>query len=231
MLRIDLTTDIDKATRSLLLLTDRQLRFAVATAMNSAVEVTRTELRESMARTSGGPIDRGATRWTLGAVYQRRAREASLQAEAGIRQDTPRAAGRYLIPQIAGTEPRRKAVDLKAAGLAKMPGIVVTPTRNVRLTAQGNVSRATFNRVLSSWGQPGSRYFIAPIRKGSQTRAIFERLGRRNRDILPLFILDQPERRRSTFDLGGQLEGSVRRTFEPALRESIAAELRRAGFR
>ncbi|MGA1576426.1 MAG: hypothetical protein ACO34D_10230, partial [Burkholderiaceae bacterium] len=88
--------------------------------MNTATQATTTDLRKVMANPSG-PIEGGGTRWTLGAIYQRRAREANLEAIAGIRQDTPRAAGRYLMPQIAGTNPRTKAIDIKAAKIANLP--------------------------------------------------------------------------------------------------------------
>lgn len=230
-LKLD-TSDLNRVTDQLHLLTERQLQFAVSGALNATIKATTNALRSDLSRTSGGPIQGGATRWTLGAIYQRRANTSRLDVETGIRQDTPRAAGRYLLPMIRGGMPRRKAVDSKLSAMAiRATGLTVQPTRHTRLTAQGNISRQRFSSVISRIGSPGGRVFIAPLRKGHDDSAVWERFGSKRKKIRPLFLLRTPKSRRSTFNLTADLRQSVDRAFPGEIRAALLAELARAGFR
>ena len=241
MLQIKLdTSDLNRVTDQLHLLTERQLQFAVSGALNATIKATTNALRSDLSRTSGGPIQGGATRWTLGAIYQRRANTSRLEVETGIRQDTPRAAGRYLLPMIRGGMPRIKGIDLKVAGdrgLAppalrnEAKGHVIRPAAGTRVNAQGNITRGRFIATVGRIGQPGSRIFIAPAKKKSETLAVFQRMTRGDRAIKPLFFISKPSRRRSTFNLTGDLRQSVDRVFPGEIRTAILAELARAGFR
>lgn len=234
------STQLQRATDRLHLLTERQLQFAVSGALNRTIAATTTNLRADLARTSGGPIAGGATRWTLGAVYSRKANTSKLTAEAGIRQDTPRAAGRYLLPMIRGGQPRTKGVDLKLSGRSGLippplrqggsQRLAVRPTANVPLTQQGNVTRGRFVSTVGQIGRPGSRIFIAPIKKNSPTLAVMQRMLRGDRSTKPLFIISKPTARRSTFNLGADLRSSVDAAFPAAIRSALLSELARAGF-
>lgn len=231
-IEVDARNELQQLQRKINLLTDRNIQFAMAKALSNTAKSAATDLRASMARTSGGPIQGGATRWTLGAVYSTRANTSNLSAEVGIRQNAQRAAGRYLLPMIRGTLPKTKAIDLKLGGLARAMGTVVRPTSNVRLTGQGNVTRANFVKIVSQIGQPGGRVFIAPVTKGSAIQAVYERglRGARRGKARQLFVLDRPDRRNSTFDLLGDLEKSARRVYPGEVRAALLAELARAGI-
>lgn len=235
MLQITLdTSELTKASRSLMLLTERQLSFAVSSAINTSAKAASDKLKADLKNTSG-PIDKGATPWTVGAVYLSRASTMRPTAEVGIDQQRPRAAGRYLLPMIRGTAPRVKASDLKLASLARRAGVpvpqgsILQPTRHVNLTAQGNVRRATFRDVITKWGQPGSKYFSG-VAKQTNTVMIWRRFGRKRKDMEPLFVITDPKPQRSTLDIVGMLETTVQQQFNQAMRTSFEAELRRAGF-
>lgn len=232
MLRIDLTTTLPQLNRKVDLLTERSLRYATSNALRGTANAARDYLKAEIAKPSG-PIKGGATRWTVGAVAADWPRPSNLEARVGFRSDRPRAAGRYLLPVIRGGMPKPKAVDLSAAKVARVGGgVVIVPTKAQRLTKEGNVSLSQYRTILGAARDrtPGSRYFLAPVAKGSTTMGVYRRMGR-GRQIRALFTLTAPKRRSSTFDLGGLLHDEIRRAWPGEFTEAIGAELRRHGFR
>ena len=246
MININLTIDT-KAIDRFALLTEKNLRFATGRAMAATVRATEQTLKQDLAKTSGGPIEGGATRWTIGGTYNRRPSPSNLVAEVGLRSDQPRAAGRYISVLTKGGRPRRKGVDLKAAGIAGSQGLTIVPTPGQRLDAKGNVSRAAFNKALANaavirdgkqHNRGAGRFFIIPIKGAPGRMGIFERTGKPGRGRYGSFqgttmrftLEPNPKPRASTYDLRGDLQRSTQRVWPGEIRQQLMAELKRAGF-
>jgi hypothetical protein len=246
MLEISLTIDT-KAIDRFALLTEKNLRFATGRAMAASVRATEQTLKQDLAKTSGGPIEGGASRWTIGGTYNRRPSPNNLVAEVGLRSDQPRAAGRYISVLTRGGAPRRKGVDLKAAGIAGSQGLTIVPTPGQRLDAKGNVSRAAFNKALANaavirdgkqHNRGAGRFFIIPIKGAPGRMGIFERTGKPGRGRYGSFqgttmrftLEPNPKPRASTYDLRGDLQRSTQRVWPGEIRQQLMAELKRAGF-
>lgn len=215
--------------------------------MTATVRSAEQALKKDLASTSG-PIEGGATRWTIGGTYTQRPSPTNLVAEVGLRSDAPRAAGRYISVLTKGGKPKRKGVDLKAAGIVGGTALTIVPTPSQRLDSKGNVSRAAFSKALGSasyirggrqYNRGAGRFFIVPI-KGPQGRmGIFERTGKPGRGsyggwggtTMRFTLEPQPKVRPSTYDLKGDLQRSTQRYWPGEIRQSLIAELRRAGFR
>jgi len=246
VININLTIDT-KAIDRFALLTEKNIRFATGRAMAATVRATEQTLKQDLAKTSGGPIEGGATRWTIGGTYNRRPSPSNLVAEVGLRSDQPRAAGRYISVLTKGGRPRRKGVDLKAAGIAGSQGLTIVPTPGQRLDAKGNVSRAAFNKALANaavirdgkqYNRGAGRFFIIPIKGAPGRMGIFERTGKPGRGRYGSFqgttmrftLEPNPKPRASTYDLRGDLQRSTQRVWPGEIRQQLMAELKRAGF-
>jgi hypothetical protein len=246
MLELSLTIDT-KAIDRFALLTEKNIRYATGRAMAATVRATEQTLKQDLAKTSGGPIEGGATRWTIGGTYNRRPSPSNLVAEVGLRSDQPRAAGRYISVLTRGGAPRRKGVDLKAAGIAGSQGLTIVPTPGQRLDAKGNVSRAAFNKALANaavirdgkqHNRGAGRFFIIPIKGAPGRMGIFERTGKPGRGRYGSFqgttmrftLEPNPKPRASTYDLRGDLQRSTQRVWPGEIRTQLMAELKRAGF-
>lgn len=250
MLDIQLdTTGLDRTIKNLALLTEKNLRFATGRAMTATVRSAEATLKQDLGKTSGGPIQGGATRWTIGGTYTQRPTPNNLTAEVGLRGDRPRAAGRYISVLTQGGRPRTKGVDLKAAGIAGGSGLTIVPTPAQRKDARGNVTRTAFSKALSQASMirdgrqynrtPGSRFFIVPIKGAAGRMGIFERTGKPGRGrygsfqgaVMRFTLEPQPKVRSSTYDLKGDLQRSTGRVWPGEIRQQLMAELARAGFR
>jgi hypothetical protein len=246
VININLTIDT-KAIDRFALLTEKNIRFATGRAMAATVKATEQTLKQDLAKTSGGPIEGGATRWTIGGTYNRRPSPSNLVAEVGLRSDQPRAAGRYISVLTKGGRPRRKGVDLKAAGIAGSQGLTIVPTPGQRLDSKGNVSRAAFNKALANaavirdgkqHNRGAGRFFIIPIKGAPGRMGIFERTGKPGRGRYGSFqgttmrftLEPNPKPRASTYDLRGDLQRSTQRVWPGEIRTQLMAELKRAGF-
>lgn len=248
MLDLRLTID-DRAIRGLELLTERQLRYATGRALTATVRQAQAALKADLARTSGGPIQGGATRWTIGGTYAQFPRPDNLVAEVGLRSDQPRAAGRYISILTRGGRPRTKGVDLKASGIAGGSRLTIVPTPAQRLDSRGNVTRTNYQRALSGASvirngrqynrTSGSRFFIIPIKGPAGRMGVFERTGKPGRGAYGSFagttmrftLEPNPTPRRSTYDLRGDLQASTQRYWPGEITTQLRAELARAGFR
>ena len=245
---IELTLSIDRrAIDQFALLTEKNLRYATGRAMAATVRSTELALKKDLAKTSGGPIEGGATRWTIGGTYNKRPSPTNLVAEVGLRSDTPRAAGRYISVLARGGRPRTKAVDLKASGIVGGSGLTIVPTPRQRKDAKGNVTRTAFVKALSSasvirngkqYNRGAGRFFIIPIKGAAGRMGIFERTGKPGRGRYGSFqgttmrftLEPQPKARASTYDLTGDLQRSTQRLWPEEIRRRLRKELARAGF-
>ena len=246
MLELKLTID-SKAISQFALLTEKNIRYATGRAMAATVRAAEQTLKQDLAKTSGGPIEGGATRWTIGGTYAMRPTPTNLVAEVGLRADRPRAAGRYISVLTSGGRPRTKGVDLKASGMAGGSGLTIVPTPAQRTDAKGNVTRAAFVKALSSasvirdgkqYNRGAGRFFIIPIKGAVGRMGVFERTGKPGRGryggfqgaTMRFTLEPTPKPRASTYDLTGDLQRSTERAWPGQIRSGLEAELRRAGF-
>lgn len=245
---LDISLSIDsRGLDQFFALTEKNLRFATGRAMAATVRSAETTLKQDL-KSPSGPIEGGATRWTIGGTYTQRPSPTNLTAEVGLRSDRPRAAGRYISVLTKGTAPRTKAVDIKASALAGASGLTIVPTPSQRKDSRGNVTRAAYNKALSQASMirngrqynrtPGSRFFIIPIKGPAGRMGIFERTGKPGRGRYGSFqgttmrftLEPQPKVRPSTYDLKGDLQRSTARVWPGEIRKQLQSELRRAGF-
>lgn len=226
--------ELDKAERFVALLSERNIAFAVSNAINRSAVYAKEQLVDELSAT----IDR-PTRWTLGGAFNTFAKPSNLEAVVGLRTDPQsrgNPAGRYLMPMIQGTQPRVKAADLSATKISNgQRGAVLVPARSAGLVdGYGNVPLRKQVQILSGL-RAGRGYYVAPVRKGSTTKAIFESssgfLGRTSTIVTSrrrLFTIDpNPKIRQPTIRLQETLVGAFTRRWATELPLSFEAEMRR----
>lgn len=226
---ITLTSDLFKLSAKVALLNEQQIRKTTAIALSKTVTAARDHLRSELAKTSGGPIEDGATAWTIrGAVASRYVNAARLTAEVGFASNSPRAAGRYLRPLLRGTRPVTKAIDIRLAGGRR--GLTFTPSPGLRRTPQGNLSRSTIGAQLLK----PSNVFTRPL-KGSTALGLFSRSESRiartdtyEDSIKFLGVLEPGKQRRRTLDLPAMLMPTIQQEFDRQIRLQLQETLRRA---
>ena len=191
--------------------------------------VTRDHLRAELAKPTGGPIEGGATRWTIGGTYATPfVRPAELMTEVGFASTQPHAAGRYLRPLLTGTGPVIKGVDLKITDGKRLSYL---PGPDIPRTAQGNVTRATLGAAVLK-GKP----FLRPLRGGSGFGLyvrLESRLGRTDTyesRLRLLGIIVRGRARQQMLRLREMLEPVVQREFAERFANEIRASLQRAGL-
>ena len=230
-------TALDRRVR---LLTDTNLRYAVAKALTESARAAQQQLRQETPRYIDQP-----TRWTLNGTYVRFAKANDLTAEVGFKsnaQGRGNPAGRYLRPIVKGTTPQLKAADLAATKIAReSPGAVLIPARGSGLlNSAGNVPLSKYATILSGARQGGGQYFIGPVKRGSNVKAVFERkegfLGRTSTlesTTRRLFTIDpNPKQRRQQFPVPQLLRQGFEQAWPAQVRASVQAELvRRLGGR
>ena len=228
MIKLD-ATGLTDLSRRLQLLTADQVNRDVARALRLTGVAARDHLRQELGKPTGGPIEGGATRWTIGGTYaQRLVDPGRLETEVGFASTQPRAAGRYLRPLLTGTQPIVKGIDLK---LAEGKRLSYLPARDLPRTPQGNVSRATLGSAVLK-GQP----FLRPLRGGSGFglyARVESRPGRTDTyesRLRLLGILTRGRHRRQTLDLERMLAPVAQDEFQRQFAEQIGRTLRKVGL-
>lgn len=230
-LRIDLQSDLKRLDSRVQLLTDQNLRFMAAKALNAAGGAAKQSLRQAMPRFIDKPVP-----YTVNSAFQRFAKADDLTTTIGIADQsrsgrTP--AAKYLQPIIKGTTPSVKGADLSATKIAGQPaGAVLVPARNspLRKTAAGNYTISAYAKVLGSarQGGDGRAYFVAPVKQGSSTQAIFTRAGRGGKQLRRVFTIDpNPKVRRPQFPVRDLLEQGFASAWRRELAAAFDAEVKR----
>jgi hypothetical protein len=229
--RIDLQSDLQRLSSRVALLTDQNLRFATSRALTGAARAAQAQLKQQTPRYIDQP-----TRWTLNGTYVRFARPDTLETEVGFRSDPQgrgNPAGRYLQPIVKGTTPKLKGADLSATKIAnEAPGAVLVPAKNspLRRTAAGNYTISAYAKVLGSarQGGDGRQYFIAPVKQGSSTKAIFTKAGRGGKELRRVFTIDPtPKVRRLQFPVREILTKAFGQAWPAEVRKAYEAEVQR----
>jgi hypothetical protein len=147
---LSITIDTKELTRladRAALLTEKNLRYAVAQAMTDSAKDAQARLKAEIPRYVDRP-----TPWTVNSTYVRFASPNRLTAEVGFKQDaykgTP--AGKYLNPMARGGDRSSTRVEgvLRSGGVIK-PNQFIVPTPAFRGDAFGNVPKGTYTMMLS----------------------------------------------------------------------------------
>lgn len=248
MIDLKLSTDIPQKVGKLALLTDLQFRFAVAQAMTDAAKAADSKIRNDMSRY----IDR-PTPFTAKSTYVSFANPNRMRAEVGFKQfatkGTP--AGKYLSAMSRGGDRSHKRSEtiLRLAGAIGYSQYI-TPNREGGWTGDsyGNVPRGTYSMMLSQLKAFGGSlsYMNASGSARSQRkratagqffmsrsgRAILYRAPGGNRDSTEtaFMVLDDAPNHERRFPIVRLLNEEVASVYPGAVRASLLAELRRAGF-
>lgn len=217
---------LDKRVR---LLTDQNLRYVAAKALNAAGGAAKLALKGAMPRFIDKPVP-----YTVNSAYQRFARASLLETTIGI-ADRSRSgrtpAAKYLQPIVKGTTPSVKSADLSATKIAGVAsGAVLVPSRNspLRMTAAGNYTISAYAKVLGSARQGGGQYFIAPVKPGSSVKAVFARAGRGGTQTRRVFTIDPtPKPRRAQFPVREILDRAFGQAWPAEVRSAFEAEISR----
>ena len=219
----------------LALLTERNIRFAVANAMTEVGRKAQADLVQATPRFIQSP-----TRWTLGGIPQRTfAKPSDLTIDLGFateRRGRGSPAGRYVNPIAAGTGPQMKGADLSASKIAGRRGVLI-PARSAGLIdAAGNVPLRKQAQILAAARAGNQNVFVAPVKRGSSTMALFERregFMRRSstleRTTRRLFTIEpNPKIRQRQFPVRDLVEASFAQSWRREMAAAFEAELGRA---
>lgn len=186
------------------------MRFAGAVALSRSAKRAKEDVKTEIRRVFNNP-----TPFTVNSVYAKTANKNDLSAKVGLKDWTPkgRGAGRYLQPHIVGgqREDKRSEYLLRQRGLLPS-GYQIVPTDYAPLNRYGNVTKGYMNKILSGLGaqhdayqnrnkrstrsRKKEQYFMAKI---DGTLAIWRRIGRKNRGIMPIFIIVRKPRYKVRF--------------------------------
>lgn len=170
MVPIRLRTNLAAFRRGLTAQQQRQVPFALATAINSIATGARADLIESMKEAFDRP-----TPFTLNATYVKKARKSDLTAWVGIREfagkGTP--AWKYLGPQVDGGSRRQKRFERRLATLNNAAAFAL-PARGAELDAYGNMSRGQIVKILAAVGALGDQNETATSAKRKRKRLMHQ---------------------------------------------------------
>ena len=229
----DVTNDINKALEGLTALDEKNISFAVAKAMTLTGQFAQTKLKAAMQVA----IDR-PTPYTINSTFVTFAKPSNLFMEVGIKQQSRgrTAAGKYLQALIKGGRPTIKGVDHAASKIAGYKGVLV-PTKQspVKLNRYGNVSLGNYKKVVGGARQVGGAYFIAPVKRGSSVKAIYQRkqgfIGRTStieNNTNRVFVIEpNPKQRTKQLDLPIVLGRTVQTEFPKFMKQRFEVEIAR----
>jgi hypothetical protein len=147
---LNVTIDTKELTRladRAALLTEKNLRYAVAQAMTDSAKDAQARLKAETPRFVDRP-----TPWTENSTYVRPAGPNRLTIEVGFKQDAVKgtAAGEYLNPMARGGDRSSTRVEgvLRSGGVIKRDQFIV-PTPAFRGDPFGNVPKGTYTMMLS----------------------------------------------------------------------------------
>lgn len=216
----------------------KQVRFAGISALSKTAVKAKQNIQKGMKTTFSNP-----TRFTINSVYSKPATKSDPSARVGLNDWAVkgRGAGRYLQPNIVGghREDKRSEWLLRRRGLLPS-GYQMVPSKYLRLNKFGNITAAHMNKILSGLSSQfdskqnsafsdrskvRGQYFVANI-KG--TMGIWQRKGRNNRGIKPVFIFVKKPTYKKRFDWEGIAERTFDKDFEPIFNTQLKQAFRTA---
>ena len=229
----DVTNDIDKALKGLNALDEKNISFAVAKAMTLTGQFAQKKLNAAME----AAIDR-PTPYTMRSTFVTFAKPTNLFMEVGIRETsrTRTAAGRYLQALIKGGQPTVKGVDFAASKIAGYRGVLVPSNKSpIKLNRYGNISLGNYKKVVGGARQSNGAYFIAPVKRGSSVKAIYQRttgfIGRTStieNNTSRVFVIEpNPKSRSRQLNLPIILGNTIQNEFPKFMKQRFQVEIAR----
>jgi hypothetical protein len=238
MLNVSLdTSEITRLAERAALLTEKNLRHAVAKAMTKSGRKAQASLRDQAPRFIDNP-----TSWTMGGIFQRPyAKADGLTITLGFateRRGRGSPAGRYVNPMAAGTSPHLKGADLSASRLAGVSSrsVLIPALTSGLKDSFGNVPLRKQAEILGKARAGGaSGVFIAPVKRGSKTMAIFQRregfiprTSTLESSVQRLFTIDEsPKPRARQFPVQQVVMDSFTSTWRRSMSDALDIEMRR----
>lgn len=169
MIRLGISSDLDKLVSKLENVRRDQLPFATAKAITATAQIAKQRLVEEMPKAFDRP-----TPYSLNSLFLRPATKASLSALIWLKDDAGKGtpAAKYLLPQIAGGQRRPKRFEraLQMRGLLP-PGRYALPGSAAKMDAYGNMNRGQIVQILSALGAAETRSgFLANRTAASKKR-------------------------------------------------------------
>ena len=229
----DVTSDIDIALKGLSALDEKNISFAVARAMTLTGQFAQKKLNAAME----AAIDR-PTPYTMRSTFVTFAKPTNLFMEVGIRERSRgrTAAGRYLQALVKGGRPTVKGVDLAASKIAGYRGVLVPAQQSpIKKNRYGNITLGNYKTVVGGARHTGGAYFIAPVKRGSSVKAIYQRkqgfIGRtstiENNTSRVFVISPNPKQRQKQLNLPIVLGNTVRQEFPKFMKQRFEVEIAR----
>lgn len=230
----DVTSDINQALKGLTALDEKNIMFAVAKAMTLTGQYAQNKLKVAME----AAIDR-PTPYTKNSTFVTFAKPSNLFMEVGIRTQGRGGrigAGRYLQSLIKGGSPTYKGVDLSASKIAGYKGVLVPSKQSpIKLNRYGNITLGNYKTVVGGARNIGGAYYIAPVKRGSSVKAIYQRktslIGRtstiENKTSRVFVISPNPKLRQRQLNLPIVLGRTVQQEFPNFMKQRFEVEIAR----
>ena len=171
-MNINISTNISSVTKALNAFGKNQIPFAASRALN---DVAFHMSRKVMPKESDDTFKGGATAFTRRGFKYKKSNKRNLTAEVFI----DRLQEKYLKFQISGGNrfPEKRSI--------------IVPTSNTRLNRYGNITRATYSRMIND----KKKFFkgIPKGRTGKSNEGIWERYGNRNNIRMVARYVDKAE--------------------------------------
>lgn len=249
MLNVSLdTSGLTRLAERAALLTEKNLRHAVAQAMTNSAKDAQARLKAETPRFVDRP-----TPWTENSTYVRFANPNRLSVEVGFKQDAVKGtpAGRYLSPMARGGDRRNTRAEgvLRAGGVIK-PNQFIVPTPAFRGDPYGNVPKGTYTMMLSQTkaftgplayknasdsarsrrkrATAGQFFTIYSSELGEGARGIFYRAPGAKSFELAFGVLDDAPNYERTFPIPRILNDEYAKAYARNIETSITNELRTA---
>jgi hypothetical protein len=229
------------------LLTDRNLRFAIAQAMTDSAKEAQAHLKAVTPRFVDRP-----TPFTTNSTYVRFANPSRLTAEVGFRgSGAPNPSGKYLTPIARGGDRSNTRAEgvLRRGGVIK-PNQYIVPLPAFRGDPYGNVPRGTYTMLLSQLKafsgdlgylnasgsarsrrkrETAGRFFVVRSQKlGEGPKGIFYRAPDGDRIELAFAVLDDAPNYERRFPINRILNDEYANAYSRNIQTSLARELQRA---
>jgi hypothetical protein len=203
MLTIHVKADF-KPLRTLLTGMERQMPFAIASALTQTAKDAQKALEQGIAQAFDRPVD--YTRRGVG-ITPASKNAATIKSVVFLK----RKQAAYLEAEVEGGARRRRPFEAEFGSQLSQTINGAQPGRGARLNAAGNMTQREIARIGAEVKRKGSKIFAAPI-GGPIQPGIYERT---RKGLKPLLIFwQQPARYAKRFDFYGIAERTATRTFQ-----------------
>ncbi len=211
---------IEKGTREAIKAIEKdakQMRFAGALTLTRLGNEAKKEIEKEIRDTFENP-----TPFTQRSVKFTKATPKKLEASVSIKPITAQYIAHHVKKQARLSKGFEQA--LRAKGLLPS-NMYAVPGPGVRLNQYGNVGRAMIRKIVEGATTRGGKYFIATIRGFT---GIWQRYGRKGRQVKPVLLFVPKPSYQPEFDFYGTAERVFKNNFEREFNKALKYALRTA---